>query len=129
MLLISDAEQFADRIVSVLRVNRIGVVTVDTCRQALALVPEHLRPRAVVVDIERAAHWSSCEDVVAAADRVPCPVVAVTSWTAFDGRFRRRAFGVGCAGFVRKAIAREVLASALQRVTSGERRIDYSYRY
>ena len=75
----------------------------------------------VLVDVTRAAQWD---------EWLPCgqgvdapPVVVLTGWVAADGRFRKRAFGLGCAAFVAKPCHPRVLVTVLRRVLDGERHI------
>jgi DNA-binding response OmpR family regulator len=74
----------------------------------------------VLVDLLRSAQWD--EWLPNRGGDSP-PVVVLTGWVADDGRFRRRAFGLGCAAFVAKPCHPRVLVTVLRRVLDGERHI------
>jgi DNA-binding NtrC family response regulator len=66
--------------------------------------------------------WDEWLRITGTRDGKP-PVVVLTGWVAQDGRFRRRAFALGCAAFVAKPCHPRVLVSVLRRVLDGERHI------
>lgn len=97
---------------------------VTTCSASLAEAQPILDERGadvVLVDLTRPAQWSEWS-LCGWADDGP-PVVVLTGWVAGDGRFRRRAFGLGCAAFVAKPCHPRVLVTVLRRVLDGERHI------
>ena len=75
----------------------------------------------VLVDLTQGTQWDAWlpHDL---AEGAP-PVVVLTGWVAEDGRFRKRAFGLGCAAFVAKPCHPRVLVAVLRRVLDGERHI------
>ncbi|MGV3520541.1 hypothetical protein [Luteitalea sp.] len=75
----------------------------------------------VLVDLTRPAQWD--EWGPAGLGEGSAPVVVLTGWVAEDGRFRKRAFGLGCAAFVAKPCHPRVLVTVLRRVLDGERHI------
>ncbi|BCS34969.1 hypothetical protein TBR22_A41950 [Luteitalea sp. TBR-22] len=75
----------------------------------------------ILVDLTPATHWDDWLRLV--PDGPHPPVVVLTGWVAHDGRFRHRAFGLGCAAFVAKPCHPRVLAAVLGRVLRGERDI------
>lgn len=62
---------------------------------------------------------NECASLTASASGTP--VVVLTAWVAADGRFRRLAFGIGCAAFIAKPCDAQVLVAVLRRVLEGER--------
>lgn len=75
----------------------------------------------ILVDLTLATHWNDWLRLV--PDTPHPPVVVLTGWVAPDGRYRHRAFDLGCAAFVAKPCHPRVLAAVLGRVLRGERDI------
>jgi CheY-like chemotaxis protein len=77
---------------------------------------------AIVLHLNCAADWQHA----AAVSRQPLhgPLVALTPWTAPDGRFRRLAFGIGCHAFVQAPCSASQLLSVIDRVAAGESQVE-----
>lgn len=91
--------------------------SIDEARSIL----EERRVDVVLVDLTRFAQWDEWPPA-GLAHGAP-PVVVLTGWVAQDGRFRKRAFGLGYAAFVAKPCHPRVLVTVLRRVLDVERHI------
>lgn len=112
-----------DPLVTALRNRRVPVVSAETAASAVSLMSS-TKIAAVILCLERATDWTDCEALIGAAGQQQVPVVALTRWTSLDGRFRRRAFDIGCAAFVGAPVDRDVVVAVVDRVTRGERHVD-----
>jgi DNA-binding NarL/FixJ family response regulator len=122
-VVVSSEPHVGDRVVSSLRRCRRAVLSVDDAVKAAPLVGSS-NVAAIVLCLERATDWVECDAIVRAARQHHARVVALTRWTSPDGRFRRRAFDLGCAAFVEGPCDGEVLASILDRIAAGEDHIE-----
>lgn len=123
LVVLSTEPRVADRIVSSIRQRRRPVVSLDQAATVERIIGG-AKIAAVIVCVERAGDWLECDTVVRTAKQHQLPVVALTRWASLDGRFRRRAFDLGCAAFVREPCDTDVLVAVSDRVTAGERHIE-----
>jgi CheY-like chemotaxis protein len=100
-------------------------------REALALPPgieaftKATGPiEAAIVDIDLASDWQCCR--VLSAQHLTAPLIAMTSWSAPDGRCRRLAFRAGCQAIVAKPCSVDALLGVIERLASGETHIEVS---
>ncbi len=97
-----------------------------TCSGSLSDAREMLERRGadvILVDLTSPAQeWEQWLRLGSQVEPTP-PTVVLTQWVAHDGRFRRRAFALGCAAFVAKPCHPRVLVTVLRRVLDGERYI------
>ena len=121
VLILTADDPLADALVTGLRQRRLPALSVDTSDRAITIARD-VALRAIVMDIERAADWHECSRLVPAAGHAF--VVALTSWTAPDGRYRRRAFNSGCAAVVAKPCSLDALVTVLERLDAGERQVE-----
>jgi len=122
LLAISSDMRFADALLVTLRRHRIPCLSMDGCQSAAALPVEGFG--AIVIDLDRAADWHVCGELAARAARKGVPVLATSDWLAPDGRYRRRAFALGCAAFIAKRGSPDRVIDALRRITDGERNVE-----
>ena len=77
---------------------------------------------AIVMHLELSSDWTYCGEL---AQRGPmAPMIALSSWRAPDGRYRRLAFRIGCAAFVQTPCIVARLIETIDRLASGETKID-----
>jgi DNA-binding response OmpR family regulator len=123
LLIVSRDPRLQDGLVFELRRARVPAVSADDTHGAIALL-QGQRFRAVIIDVDRAGDWPVCQAIAAAAALANSPTIAMCAWTAPDGRYRMRAFDSGCAAFVSKPCSVDTLLRTVERLDSGERRIE-----
>lgn len=119
VVMVGADDRYADGIIASLRRARVACVSIDSCA-ALSMF-ELTGLGAIAVDLARAMDWHACRELSDRAAAQDVPVLAVSNWVAPDGRYRRRAFELGCVAFVYKTASAEPLIEALCRISSGER--------
>jgi DNA-binding response OmpR family regulator len=123
LLIVSRDTRLQDGLVFELRRARVPAVSADDAQRAVSLL--QCQPfRAVIIDVDRASDWPVCQAIAAAAAVAVTPAIAMCAWTARDGRYRMRAFDSGCAAFVAKPCSPDTLLRTVERLDSGERRIE-----
>ena len=123
VLLVSRDLETQDLYVLVLRLERIPVLGVSSCDDALALVRQ-TDVSAVLFDVERPSDW---ESVTQLRREVPAavPIVVLTGWVRSDGANRSLAQTIGCAGFLAKPVPPDAIVDVLQRTIGGCRWAEY----
>ena len=91
-------------------------VSIDAYDTALEMM-QVVEFAVVIVNIDDAADWHTCERIAATA---ACPVSVVTRFLARDRRYRVRAFGAGVAAYVCRPCSKACLREMLIRAKSGE---------
>jgi DNA-binding response OmpR family regulator len=95
-----------------------------TCASSLAAARPILDQRGadvVLLDLVRPGQWDELRAADAATEGPP--IVVLTGWVVEDGRFRTRAFSLGCAAFIAKPCHPRILVAVLRRVIDGERHV------
>ena len=123
VLVVSSNRSSANFILSGLEARRVAGLCAPDWDASRVLIRE-AHPRAIVVEIERAIDWHRCSQLVADGALAGAPVIALTSWVAPDGRYRRRAFELGCAAFVAKPCFVDQLLEVVERVCQGESQVE-----
>jgi DNA-binding NtrC family response regulator len=116
-LIVSRSPDLQDAYVQVLRSQRVPAVGVDNCEDAVA-VTHLVRLGAALFDVDRRDDWNTLAEF-----RQRCsadvPIVALSGCLTGDRTFQDLARGLGCAGFVAKPAAAELVVRALQRAAAG----------
>lgn len=116
-LVVSRSPDVQDTYVQVLRSQRLPAVGVDSCEDAVALT--HLvRLDAALFDVDRRDDWSVLADLRQRFSS-EVPIVALSGWLTGDRTFQDLARDLGCAGFVAKPAAGDLVVRALQRAAAG----------
>jgi two-component system cell cycle response regulator DivK len=123
VLIVSADADVCDLYVQVFRFNRIAAIGVNHVDDAAAL-GRNAPIAAILFDVLTAHDWTACQAIAATDGLAAVPVVVLTAWVAADGRFRRRAEEIGCAAFISKPCAPDLIVSTVERVRRGERGIE-----
>ena len=122
-LIVSRSPDVQDMYVTLLRSQRLPAVGVDTCEDAVAIT--HLvRFGAALFDVDRRDDWT----VLAYLRKTlspEVPIVALSGWLTGDRTFQDLARDLGCAGFVAKPAAADLVVRALQRAAAGRSWSEY----
>jgi DNA-binding NarL/FixJ family response regulator len=116
-LVVGADDTLRDACLVLLRANGWSAIGASTCEEAVR-VAERVRLRAVVFDIVTATDWFHCRQLRQA---VPdAPVVVLSATCTPDRWYRSMAQRLGCAGFVMKPCAPDVVLDTLRRTCAGE---------
>jgi len=121
VLLVSADPDQVDMYMFAFRSARVDVLSATSRDHALELIRDH-SVSAIVLDIVSDQDWQTCESFIAAGS-LQTPVIALTGWLSEDAMYQKRAFAMGCAGFVAKPALPEHLQVVVERARSGERRL------
>lgn len=107
-----------------LRTNRIAVVGVSTCEEAIRLA-DLVAVSAALFEVEQPEDWDLLAQL---RRRLPCeiPLVVFGDRVVADRQSRTRARALGCAGFVTKPAAPHIIAASLQRAAGGSSWSEYT---
>lgn len=110
-----------------MRSQRISVLGVDTCEDAIRIC--RTAPcRAVLFDVEHCDDWTA---LALLREDLPrdVPLVVLSGWLSVDRTYRNRARHFGCAGFVAKPASPILVRRALQRAAQGSPWCEYIDRF
>jgi AmiR/NasT family two-component response regulator len=102
-------------IVASLRALSCVAVGVNAWQSAMEMM-EAIEFGLVVVFVDRPSDWRSCRLI---ARRASCPVAVVTDYLAADRRYRKRAFGMGVAVYIRKPCTKARLREMMKQLAAG----------
>ena len=92
-------------------------VGVNTCEEAVS-VTDLVAFGAALFDVDSGDDWASLARL--RKELSPqVPIVALTGWLTADRTYRNLARDLGCAGFVAKPAAGDLVIRALQRAAAG----------
>ena len=123
VMIISADPDVCDLYVQVFRFNRIPALGVNHVDAAVA-IGRDVPLSVILFDVLTPDDWAACGAATLMDGLATVPIVVLTAWVASDGRFRRRAEEMGCAAFVSKPCAPDLLVSTVERVRQGERGIE-----
>ena len=106
-----------DMYVELLRTQRLPVVGVNTCEEAVRLMGL-VEFGAALFDVDSRDDWASLAQLRKKLS-AQVPIVALSGWLAADRTYRSLARDLGCAGFVAKPAAADLVIRALQRAAVG----------
>jgi DNA-binding response OmpR family regulator len=116
VLVVTHDPAFADRMLRDLRSLQWVAVAIDNCDIALEMM-ETVEFAVIIVDLVNVDGWSTCGRVVRSGRS---PVVVVTQFLASDSRYRRTAFDMGVAAYLRKPCSIEPLRELFERLERGD---------
>jgi DNA-binding response OmpR family regulator len=116
-LIVSRDEDMLDLYVEMLRVQRLPVIGVSTCEEAVA-VTDLVPCGAALLDVDGRDDWALLTRL---RQRVSpqVPIVALSAQLNADRTYRNLARDLGCAGFVAKPATGALVVRALQRAAAG----------
>jgi DNA-binding response OmpR family regulator len=116
-LIVSRDEDRLDLYVEMLRAQRLPVIGVSTCEEAVA-VTDVVPCGAALLEVDGRDDWAFLARL---RKRVPpqVPIVALSGQLNADRTYRNLARDLGCAGFVAKPATGALVVRALQRAASG----------
>jgi CheY-like chemotaxis protein len=79
---------------------------------------------AIVVDIQLAFDWQHFRVLGQEKPQLTAPLIVMRSWRAPDGRYRRKAFAIGCDAFLEQPCSVEAVLAVVDRLAAGERDIE-----
>ena len=116
-LIVSRDEDLLDLYVELLRAERLPVIGVSTCEEAVC-VTDIVPCGAALFDVDGRDDWASLARLRKELS-AQVPIVALSGWLAADRTYRSLARDLGCAGFVAKPAAADLVIRALQRAAVG----------
>ena len=126
-LIVSRNFDVQDVYVLLMRAQRVPVVGVNTCEEALK-VSGLAHFGAVLFDVESRDDWESLARFRKELSR-GIPIVVLSGWLAPDRTYRNFARDLGCAGFVAKPATPALVVRALQRAAEGSPWSEYMDLY
>ena len=116
-LIVSRDDDMLNLYVELLRAERLRVIGVGTCEEAVK-VTDVVPCGAALFDVDGRDDWASLARL--RKELSPqVPIVALSGWLAADRTYRNLARDLGCAGFVAKPAVAALVIRALQRAAVG----------